>query len=72
MLTQDDDRLGEPKQMQLTVYVKPILYGSLMINITQLAHLDEPGIERRAFCTASRCANHSATTPIETDHLCCD
>jgi len=67
-LPREDDRLGEPRQMLLTVYAQPLLCGSFMINITELAHMDEPGIKPRAFCTASRCANHSATAPIETDY----
>ena len=31
------DRLGEPRQVRLTVYAQPLLYGSLVINNTQLA-----------------------------------
>ena len=38
-LPREDDRLGRPRQMRLTVYAQPLLYGSLMINNTQLARL---------------------------------
>ena len=38
-LPREDDRLGWPRQMRLTVYAQPLLYGSLVINNTQLARL---------------------------------
>ena len=57
-LPREDGRLGEPRQVRLTVYAQPLLYGSLTINNTQLACLvgresnPEPSAQQASMLTA--------------------